>query len=1360
MKAVKVVKAIAGMFFVCVAYSCNTGLGPEIDLIAPRLSLSSPALKEIVGDAFPVSGTVSDRGGVTLLSITMGSEKLVGDALVYTPLTGEWRNTLGVWQKKINGEWQTYDSGENQWNVDGERVSWRVLIDVTEADNGSKPQDGEYTITIEVIDGNQNKNADSVQKVKVVYDNQYPQLAVINPPLKPLKNGAVEEAPDFGYTLRDASCLDKLLNGSFELGYQIDDDFLNEGRLTIQFTNAWTDEADKIVYYELDTSTTRRGTITIEESELNHVDASVDMTPMQVRTVLRDDAGNTEEKNHGWFVWCPKADIPWVTLPIANGDSLYVNDVKTGQVFDDDGANNTVEYKIYVYDTQSAAAGSDVDTSKGKEWKEWKDPGYKKPDITNGAWSFTAPNEPGKYYIEVKCNDESGTPGDTVLAWWEVEDVANPQIESFEAAPSILGDLGTGNIVLKGVANDDAGIDAVKIVWIDPAVPNAAAVSVSFIDSGNSGWDTQGASYKLWSVSDTDMNPIADAGGRKRCEFSYPVNIFKELLVDGTTRKMHNQTFFVMAEDTNGNKKVSKFVFPGDTEAPVVTVTELVVDKNRYQLPHPQVIAAIDQNHKVTIKGTWGDNSWRDPAKFKDLSVTWNGTPLKVASFLGDGTWETETGTINNETSAVNITQTGAPVQTGGLVNIGASLADYGGNIGEGTASVTVESNDPMLFFISADQPNGVYAPGGVIDIFLEFNTVVVYSGNTGSVKLKLNTGGYAAYDASKNAAGGSRKHYFKYTVAQGDNLGSLTIDKIEGTAANEWKSVNGIVVVNMGSAIADLSSSSSSNVSNLKDKKSIKLDSVTPGITSFSTTSAEKDYGVGDVVFINATFSEPVTVLNGAAIKLTLNVANGYAGYESSSQDVVRFSYTVRAGDNTATLAVTGIENDGGASGIIKDAAGNKFSIPAGFSGGGGAIGKTIVIDTTQPGKPEVAVSVGGVAYSSSPPAELYANPLTIQAKKIEKAGTIVEYSTDAASANPIWQRYTGALMPTSGDNTYQADVIRTIAAYGAYKIAVRQTDSAGNQSQPSDIIDINMVKPDFLTRIGTINGSGEYSSERLPSIDITLSFNKPVAFPGGVSTELTLNATDTKGVKVKAINTSSSASTGTSFVFRYQAKAGDKTPGSEPLKVIAIGTGNTIFGVKIVQSSGGVDVSQYITLPAGNCLEDNADIRIIAGKPVFASPPPTAINSTNGPSYGGGNADFIIVFDRTISSGQGYIVFTPGEAEYRIPAVLPEARYKALFDNVRPDGFPGTTLPNGADFYEPTVNGADPSYAPDTSAKYVLKFQYDITDPGLGTLKEYMRRKEAVKVPAYSTKVSGGRLTVPLRDSYALPVKGVSYT
>ena len=92
----------------------------------------------------------------------------------------------------------------------------------------------------------------------------------------------------------------------------------------------------------------------------------------------------------------------------------------------------------------------------------------------------------------------------------------------------------------------------------------------------------------------------------------------------------------------------------------------------------------------------------------------------------------------------------------------------------------------------------------------------------------------------------------------------------------------------------------------NLDDLKNIKIDGSYPTITNVTSTKSDGTYGIGEVIPINVTFSEDVTLANGT-LDLVLNHGNNsnskisvatFSGSSSASQN-----YTVAAGDTTNDL-------------------------------------------------------------------------------------------------------------------------------------------------------------------------------------------------------------------------------------------------------------------------------------------------------------------------------------------------------------------------------------------------------------------------------------------------------------------------
>ncbi len=133
---------------------------------------------------------------------------------------------------------------------------------------------------------------------------------------------------------------------------------------------------------------------------------------------------------------------------------------------------------------------------------------------------------------------------------------------------------------------------------------------------------------------------------------------------------------------------------------------------------------------------------------------------------------------------------------------------------------------------------------------------------------------------------------------------------------------------------------------------RALTVDETAPVVGSVTTLPATADLNAGQTVTLTLGMSEAVTVnTTGGTPTLTLN-DGGTATYVSGSgTSALVFSYTVGAGQNTADLAVTGSNLNGG---TVKDGAGNATNLAGAVTNPAG----TLQIDTTAPTVASVTAS------------------------------------------------------------------------------------------------------------------------------------------------------------------------------------------------------------------------------------------------------------------------------------------------------------------------------------------------------------------------------------------------------------------
>jgi len=247
---------------------------------------------------------------------------------------------------------------------------------------------------------------------------------------------------------------------------------------------------------------------------------------------------------------------------------------------------------------------------------------------------------------------------------------------------------------------------------------------------------------------------------------------------------------------------------------------------------------------------------------------------------------------------------------------------------------LVIDTTAPTITSVTSIKANGTYKAGEIIPVTVNFSEPVT---STGSVTLTLETGvtdRSCAFTVA-NASSGT----CNYSVQTGDNTLDLTTNSIAGTVKDAAQNA----LTNFTPA------------TNLAASKDLVIDAVAPTVTGVTSSLADGAYKAGQVVSIQVSFSENVTVASGAPqiILLTGSPATTAANYVSGSgSSTLNFSYTVAPGNASADLdyASAGALTLNGAT--LRDAVGNDANLALAVPGAAGSFGasKNLVIDTTAP--------------------------------------------------------------------------------------------------------------------------------------------------------------------------------------------------------------------------------------------------------------------------------------------------------------------------------------------------------------------------------------------------------------------------
>ncbi|MCT7961168.1 Ig-like domain-containing protein [Laspinema sp. D1] len=371
----------------------------------------------------------------------------------------------------------------------------------------------------------------------------------------------------------------------------------------------------------------------------------------------------------------------------------------------------------------------------------------------------------------------------------------------------------------------------------------------------------------------------------------------------GTTLADGSYNFTATATDaaSNTSSPSTAFAVTVDTTAPSVTINQ---DPGQ-----PDPTAGSTVNFEVVFSET--------VTGLNDTDITIGGTAgATTANVTGSGT-----------TYNVAVTGMTGPGTITASVNAGA-VTDVAGNTSTASISsdneVTYDNTIPTVTSITRADANPSNA--GIVNYTVTFSENVT---GVNATDFTLAPGSIA--DASITSVTGSGS---TYTVAVNTGTGDGTVQL---NLTDDDSIINSLSVPLGGEGTANGNSTG----------QIYTIDKSQPTVTTITSTLANGNYTVGQVVPITVTFNEVVTVTG--TPELTLN-SGGSANYVSGTgTNSLTFNYTVVTGHSSADLDATSLTLG---TGTITDAAGNNATLTLPTAGGTSSLGgaKDIIIDTTVP--------------------------------------------------------------------------------------------------------------------------------------------------------------------------------------------------------------------------------------------------------------------------------------------------------------------------------------------------------------------------------------------------------------------------
>lgn len=1300
MKKTNLIRSVK-LIFVAAVFSmfipaCEIGLGSEVDLEPPVVTIDSPVPTGSVSKEFTVRGSASDNSGVKDLTLTINE-------------TGQKYMWNGIWNKMSGGSWVPCE--EATFSGDSKKFDWSITLSINGAKSGES-----YSMSTVVTDLHGNSGGKSKDDRNFTVDVVEPVVLISLPELMTTYSEASSNAA--AYALKDSLLLLKLINSSFT----IDGTQKEDTRLSNLYVMIDRGTEDTIVSYDAqpDLRATATDLICFKSIEGSRSwNTSVDASEIpeayrtgkqifRVVTESHDLAGNIERKVQGWFVYWNEADLPWV---VANfGDEAYLADGQKqvypscalqGQCYDDDGLSD-VNVKIYVYDDTTATWQLKNEKSYGSDIAKENNPTYY-------AWSVNSISDNKHFKVVSKCTDIYGNQSEEVVRFLSIADVNPPQLEVLDPqnGSTVIGDA-AGNFTISGTVNDDGALDVDRCLKIVRIANDQKTSLLNYFNADYDGWKSELNGNKLYEIKLSDLTGYTQGeGGYYKYTFKKTFNIFNDFDVGKvpagkTAIELINSQNFVIKASDDKSSTIQSYTLQGDTEAPQLTIDKIYVKDAGGNLKkhkegdieynywktnddNPPVLPPFDSGDKIYYSGTWRDNS----------TALWN-SDASGKLRIGDFVLESKDGSLTGRLSAPSPkdafgTWTSDPIAPGvsttGSLNV--SLTDFGGNTTKKSTNYYISSSLPKLVRISSVNPDGAYKAGTKLTLTMEYNKKVTFTGE-GAI-LTLNNDGTAVYDSTSNT-NGSAKHYYTYTVGD-KKVDKLNVDTIYANGTTWKDSDENIITVGEESkmALPEL---------NLQDVRSIKIDLDNPIVKEVKAITPNGFYTINKEMYFTIEFDKDVTYTNLSDVKLNLKVGSVEKPLSNPSQTSAKtllYTYKVVDGDNgkiTFNSITTGTSE-------IKDKAGNKVTNFTPYTETMG----DITVDTAKPNVPEIQnASNNELVYAAA--------GKTVRFNYEE--GCEKYYSVDNGTT---WSQY-----PSSGIS---------LTNNGTYKIMAYQVDKAGNESDKSTMVQVTLDTGNILTSITSSNPDGTYTSG--DTISIVLNFRKPVIVKGS---QLKLNVKDKTNAStvIDATPVEEPAAGAKSIKYNYVVGSNDMCD-----KLEVADNGFTYTSITDATAAKN-NISPYVPLPdatSGNRLSDNREIKIVTGDPTITKVELSEDGKT-----------FDVYYDCPVTKKAGNIVFKMKENTFKAPAVMSISDYGTCSSNIQHYYKEGT---NGSSNLG--VPDSNKKYILDyatetTDSTLVAKFISD----GKDTVTVPV---DSTAVTIVDDKI----LRVDISDAYKLPVKGNEY-
>ena len=874
-----------------------------------------------------------------------------------------------------------------------------------------------------------------------------------------------------------------------------------------------------------------------------------------VVTLPASNKVEAKEVAMGWFLWYPESDEPQIVPQATEVNdiiNLNIKDTLSISVFDDDGLYGEHTFKLV--DSNGQNESSQTIQFNGER------------DMTI---TLKAPGSPMNMTLTGSAEDKKDDPAN------QKQTSLNKNVNVIDGASPILiisspennkipsvSMLGSGSdqkatITIKGETLDTLGCKTLEFVWVPDSVTNDHSSKISkaraWLDlegripntptSGTSIVVTNSEGLKMWTVKLQNKAKYGETSFYKQ-DFEFTVDMLNDFKYTenslNVNEKGNDKFFYIKLTRESGKAIYQEYKLLNDNETPKINVLVPSGDMS---------FVESDKDLTLQFEAYKSSGLAMNKSSYKIERVDVPKTLKEGASDDGYCTYKIDK----------SVLETYAQQEIKPKFKFSAS--DIFGN--EGSVEYTiVVSNLPKLNSITVNSPNPCI-PGDEIILNANFSDTVYVDDNLEEskrpyIELKgfkngntaITKKAYCKYGSDGKAIGnGSTSIQFSYVVQENDTTKD---DSVELAVAASTK--NSPIDINQATKLKnDIVHLSNVDWTDSVASKNIKVDGIIPTVSSitFETDAVAanknetKKYTYlkeGKKLTANVNISEAITLQGTPSLEVTVGSDKLELNIDTSSSTTTKLVFTTTIPDKLngeiKYVESTCIKD----SDVVKDAAGNTLKVLTGTDSKSAKEGdNTLIVDTKAPVTPTIKNASGATLVDFASSAN-YREKVTFQiptpkdkdGKEInDPTKKTIEYSLNG-----------GSTWPDNQTVSFDTNEELSPAEDAVYQLTARIVDFAGNVSDYPDpvTLDIRKAFPSFTLECTDSNGyykAGE-------TIHFKVTFTSKVNIAANSQAKIYLSGANTDDIVTSgaaATLTSTAVQTGvSSATFSYTVKKTDQ--------------------------------------------------------------------------------------------------------------------------------------------------------------------------------------------------------------------------